>query len=198
MTVRTYPEFTEARQAHACVFLHSRRRHSSPAVSSVLYLAGLRNQQQIEKLNRMKPIRSASIVQTILLVAVLIAGPLLSGCKTTATAQSLENKSFAITQLVATKVLANNPAPKYRHGFELARDDLKLIAESPEFGLPELMQVINRLPEGALGKGDNAIYIETGILFFSDELGAVAVDNPEQVQAAARGMARALDRVLAK
>lgn len=126
------------------------------------------------------------------------AAILFTGCQTTSTPQSLENKSFAITQLVATKVLANNPAPKYRAGFEVARDDLKVIAESSEFGLPELMEVINRLPEGALGKGDNAIYVETGVLFFSDELGALAVKNPEQVQAAARGMARALDKVLAK
>lgn len=146
-------------------------------------------------------IRFESVLQACVLAGVLFIGAAIVGCQTGGSlpsAQSLENKSFAITQLVATKVLANNPAPKYRAGFEVARDDLKVIAASPEFGLPEMMEVINRLPPGALGKGDNAIYIETGILFFSDELGAVAVKNPEQVQAAARGMARALDQVLAK
>jgi hypothetical protein len=161
-----------------------------------------------KKTTNMKPIKFASFLQACVLLAALCLCASFLGCGTTGngerkplislTPQSLENKSFAITRLVATKVLENNPAPKYRAGLEIARDDLKVIAEDSAFGLADLMEVVNRLPEGALGKGDNAIYIETGVLFFTDEIGEVAVNQPEQVQFVARGMARALDQVLAK
>lgn len=153
-------------------------------------------------------IKTQSIIGALILLAFLVGTALIvTGCQTasgerkpliTVTPQSLEKKAEAITLVVAKKVLANNPAEKYRKGFESARDDLKVIAESSEFGLTELTEVIDRLPEGALGNEDDAFYIKAGILFFSDELGAVAVNQPEQVQFVARGMARALDKVLAK
>ena len=156
----------------------------------------------------MKTPRSSSILGALILLAFLIGTALtFTSCKTesgerkpiiSVTPASLEKKAEAITLVVAKKVLANNPAPKYRDAFEIARDDLEVISQDSAFGLPDLMEVINRLPPGALGKDDNAFYIEAGILFFSDEIGAVAVNQPEQVQFVARGMARALDKVLAR
>lgn len=118
----------------------------------------------------------------------------ITGCVTRTTAPSLENKAYAITRLVAVKVLAANP--EWRPKFVIARDDLKILAAAPTVGLPELLTIVDRLPVAQLKDGDTALYVETGLLFFTDELGAVAVENPAQVRAAAVGMARALDQVL--
>lgn len=110
--------------------------------------------------------------------------------------QSLESKAEAITLIAATEVLRNNP--KLRDEFAKGNADLKVIAENSGFGLTDLMEIVDRFPSDQLGRGNNAFYIKAGILFFKDEIGEVAVNQPEQVQFVARGMARALDQVLAK
>ena len=43
------------------------------------------------------------------------------------------------------------------------------------------------------GLGD---YVEAGVLFFTDELGTLGAQNPEQLKAAARGMRRGLESFL--
>ncbi len=160
----------------------------------------------IEKTRTMKThcIRPASLIQAAGLFILLLTLSLFLGCGTTngerkpfltLTPASLESKAEAVTLIAATEVLQNNP--KLRDEFERGNRDLKVIAENPGFGLTDLMEIADRFPTDQL-KGDNAFYIKAGILFFKDEIGEVAVNQPEQVQFAARGMSRALDAVLAQ
>lgn len=153
----------------------------------------------------MKTIHPRSILQAALLFCLLYAATLLTGCDTTngerkplltLNPQSLESKAEAITLIAATEVLRNNP--KLRDEFAKGNADLKVIAENSGFGLTDLMEIVDRFPSDQLGQGNNAFYIKAGILFFKDEIGEVAVNQPEQVQFVARGMSRALDQVLAK
>lgn len=121
-----------------------------------------------------------------------------TGCANPPTPQSLETKAFAITRVVVRQVLENNPGnEKLREGLRVASADLKIISTSETFDLITLLSIVNRLPPGSLGDDDKAFYIETGLLFFSDEIGTVSVDNPELGRAAAKGMARAIDSMLA-
>jgi hypothetical protein len=164
-----------------------------------LTLHDLELQQEIATANRRK--------HFLILGAAILAFALaiLCGCSTangegkpliTLTPASLESKAEAITEIAATAVLRNNP--KLLDEFVKARDDAKVVAENSEFGLPDLMEIVNRFPADQLQGGDNALYIRAGILFFKDEIGEVAVNNPAEVQAAARGMWHALDRVTAQ
>lgn len=117
-----------------------------------------------------------------------------AGCATVQNPQSVENKAYAVTRIVSAKVLERHP--EYRQGMETARAELEALSNAPVVGLPEIIEIVNRLPVVARTDSDAALYIEAGLLFFSDELGQVAVDNPEAVRIAASGMARALGATL--
>lgn len=140
-----------------------------------------------------EPTNAMKIVKALLACCLTIA-LLIPACITVKRdpINPIERKAFAVTQLVATKYLQAHPG--YKVGFELARDDLKTLAASETMGLPELLEIVDRLP--ALEDTDAALYIEFGITFFTDELGTVAITNPQEVRYAAAGMAKALDKVL--
>ena len=108
--------------------------------------------------------------------------------------RSIENKAYAVTRLVAKKYLENHPG--YREGFELASGELHILLLQETIGVPELLDILYRLPVDKLRDGDTALYIEFGILFFADELGTLSIENPHQVKLAAAGMLRALDKIL--
>ena len=132
--------------------------------------------------------------QTRLFTALLCVGLSLAiGC-TTVQRSRLETKAFAVTRLVVKLYLESHP--EYRAGFLAARDELQVVATSETMGLEELMKIIDRLPPLKDNSGRTQLYVETGILFFSDDLGAIAVDNPAAARQAAAGMVRAIDAVL--
>ena len=123
------------------------------------------------------------------LVAIATARAL-CGCSTVRNPAALENKAYAVTRIVSAKVLQRHP--EYRTGMETARADLETLSNAASVGLPQLIEIIERLPIDTGNDADTALYIEAGLLFFSDELGRLAISNPESARIAARGMARAL------
>lgn len=130
----------------------------------------------------------------LLILCLLLILSTTFGCASRPTPASVENKSYAITRLVSAKVLAAHP--DWRDEFTVARDDLKILEAAEAITITELLEIVKRLPVDELQDGDVALYIETGILFFSDELSQIAIKNPEEVRAAATGMRRALDKTL--
>lgn len=128
-----------------------------------------------------------------LLAVVLAAGLTFAGC-TTLQRSSIETKAYAVTRLVVKKVLDNNPG--HKAAFIMGRESLRQLATEESIGLEELMAVIEPLPWHEWGDKDTGLYLETAVLVFGDDLGRVAVKNPEEVRLAATGMLRALDKVL--
>jgi hypothetical protein len=153
------------------------------------------------KNTKLNPVPSA-----ILIFAVLVGGLLFTaGCKSTTGAGSLlfntstnsiENKAYLVTKIAVAKVLEKHPnaTPK----LQIAADDLLTLEKSDLLTVDPLLEIINRLPPDTFKDPNTGLYIEAGILFFSDELGAVAAKNPDQLRAAARGMRRALETFLPK
>jgi len=129
------------------------------------------------------------------LMALTIAAALLVGCATTTktTEQRVEGKAAAISTIVANHVLAAKPEslPK----FNLALASLKILQEKEIVGVIEVLNIIQLLPPDALGK-DSGIYINDAIIFFSDDLETLAINNPAVAKAAVNGMIRGLERVL--
>ena len=109
---------------------------------------------------------------------------------------SIENKAYLVTKIAVAKVLEKHPnaTPK----LQIAADDLLTLEKSELLTVDPLLEIINRLPPDTFKDPNTGLYIEAGILFFSDELGAVAAKNPDQLRAAARGMRRALETFLPK
>jgi len=125
----------------------------------------------------------------------VLAGALLfSGCVTTGNQQSLENKAKAIGWVATTKLLQDRP--EWRPYFEIARDDLATLAKAETIDLFAVMEIVNRLPTDKLQSGDTALYVAGAMLFFEDELGSVALENPEQLRAAVTGLHAGLSRAL--
>lgn len=129
------------------------------------------------------------------LMSVAIAAALLVGCATTTrtTEQRVESKAKAITSIVAMHVLAAKPEslPK----FNLALASLRILQGKELVGVNEVLNIIQLLPPDALGK-DSGIYIADAIIFFSDDLETLAVNNPAVAKAAVNGMVAGLERIL--
>lgn len=128
-------------------------------------------------------------------IALALALSIICGCTAVRNPQSIENKAYAVTRIVSSKVLQRHP--EYRLGMEVARSELEVMSKAEVVSLAELNEIISRLPIAGRTGEDVALYVEAGLLFFSDELGQVAVTNPEAVRRAAAGMTRALAATLA-
>lgn len=109
---------------------------------------------------------------------------------------SIESKAAIITQIAVTKVLQKHPnaTPK----LQIAADDLQILANAPTITVEPILEIINRLPPDTFSDPTTGLYIQAGVLFFADELGAVAAKNPDQLRAAARGMQRGVQAVISK
>lgn len=138
---------------------------------------------------------------------VALAGLFLAtGCKSTTGANlggllfntstnSIENKAFIVSQLAVAKVLQthSNAVPK----LQMAADDLLTVEKSPLITIQPILEIINRLPPDTFKDPNTGLYIQAGVLFFADELGTVAAQNPDQLRAAARGLRRGIEAVIA-
>lgn len=113
------------------------------------------------------------------------------GCQTTTEPRSLENKAKAVAWGATTKLLQKHP--EWRPHFEQAKQDLVLLQASETIGIVEVLAVVNRLPVKELREGDMALIAAGTMMFFEDELGSIALDNPEQLRAVIRGMVRGLE-----
>lgn len=129
----------------------------------------------------------------------------LAGCSTSAdgkrsiaffnsTPQSIENKSYLITRLAVTKVIEQHP--NARPKLQIAADDLQILENAPTITVEPILAIIQRLPPDTFKDPSTGLYVEAGVLFFADELGTLAAQNPEQLRAAARGMRRGLESFL--
>ena len=130
---------------------------------------------------------------------------LLPGCTTNAdgkrslaffksTPQSIENKAYLITRLAIIQVMKKHPnaGPK----IEIAADDLLILETAPTLTVEPILAIIQRLPPDTFSDPNTGLYVEAGVLFFTDELGTLGAQNPEQLKAAARGMRRGLESFL--
>lgn len=127
------------------------------------------------------------------LLAVGLVALLTFGCATVPQPDSIERKAFAVTRLIATKVLEKNPYVK--EDFIAARDALEMLSLNETVGVEQLLEILDALPVELI-EGDTQLYVETAVLFFADDIGAVGVSNPTEVRRAAAGMIRAFDTVL--
>ena len=133
-------------------------------------------------------------ITTLLLALPLVAA--LAGCATVAKQPvevKVENKAKAITTIVANHVLAAHP--EYLPKFNLALESLKVIQGKDIVGVNEVLNIVLLLPPDAFGKG-TGIYISDAVIFFSDDLETLAVNNPAVAKAAVNGMVAGLERVL--
>lgn len=146
-----------------------------------------------------------SFFAALLCLLLCIFAFVLSGCKSSSgtgsllfntSTNSIENKAYLVTKIAVAKVLEKHPnaTPK----LQIAADDLLTLEKSELLTVDPLLEIINRLPPDTFKDPNTGLYIEAGVLFFSDELGAVAAKNPDQLRAAARGMRRGIETFLPK
>lgn len=126
-------------------------------------------------------------------------GPLLfTGCAAfkdyKLTPASIENKAEGVTTIVAARLLQKHP--EYRDKMEIAMEDLRTLSNSTNIAVPEVMEIVGRLPIDAFNSSDAELYIGATIIIFKDELSQIGVEQPAQLHAAVVGMARALAAVL--
>jgi hypothetical protein len=135
---------------------------------------------------------------TTLLCFAIVALLTASGCASrplfNTTPQSIENKAYLITRIAVSKVLEQHP--NARPKLEIAADDLLILEQAPVLNVEPILAIIQRLPPDTFKDPNTGLYVEAGVLFFSDELGALGAKNPEQLKAAARGMRRGLESFL--
>lgn len=136
-----------------------------------------------------------SALPLILLLSFALAAALFTGCaSSSSSSSSIETKAQTIALIAAKKVLQKHPTATSK--LVQARDDLKILEEAEVIGTEQVLEIVRRLPPDTFSDPDTGLYIELGVLWFSDELGAVAAKNPEQLRAAVRGLRRGLDRVI--
>lgn len=154
---------------------------------------------------RMKRIQPARALQAFLVLVLLLVLVIAPGCTTTAdgkrslaffnsTPQSIENKAYLITRIAVTKVIEKHP--NARPKLQIAADDLQILEQSPTLTVEPILAIIQRLPPDTFKDPSTGLYVEAGVLFFVDELGTLAAQNPEQLRAAARGMRRGIESFL--
>lgn len=145
----------------------------------------------------------------LLLVLVLVLAAVAIGCRSTNTGNgdrtggflfntstnSIEAKAAIISQLAVARVLQNHPNAKPK--LQIAADDLLIIEKSDLLTVEPILEIINRLPPDTFKDPNTGLYIQAGVLFFADELGTVAAQNPAQLRAAARGLRRGIEAVIA-
>lgn len=145
----------------------------------------------------MKPIKPASILQALvtflaLCLCVSVAN-LTTGCKTTSP-QSIQNKSKGIAYLVTAESLLQHP--EWKPHFEIASFELATLATSTNVGLAEITAIVTQLPTKKL-KGERVqIYLTVGTLFLQDELGELALTQPEELRRAVQGASEGIDLAL--
>ena len=122
------------------------------------------------------------------LIAALALVALSGGCTTLKLneEQSLENKSKAVAWVATSTILGKHP--EWVPHFEVARDDLRIIMEAESVGLNEVLAIVHRLPVDEL-QGDEAVLIIGAVMiFFQDDLGTIALENPPLLRAVCRGL----------
>jgi len=129
-----------------------------------------------------------NILKTIGVTALLVA---ITGCALLQT-DKIESRAKGIAFIVSAQLLKNNP--QFDVPLAQASSDLKFIAAMEVVDATAMMAVISRLPQ--LQSGDAAIYIQGALIIFQDDVGALAVSNPEEARLAAKGFAAGIDMAL--
>lgn len=125
-------------------------------------------------------------IQLAAAILAVSAVALFTGCTTVKNEQSLESKSKAVAYIATVKVLEEKP--QWQPHFEHARDDLKIILAAETIGLPEVLAIVQRLPIKELKGNDATLIIGASMIFFEDDLGTLAIDNPTWLRAVCRGL----------
>lgn len=130
-------------------------------------------------------------MKAILLAATLV----LCGCVSTINVNDagyITGKTYRISERVVTKVLQDRPDA--RPELEKALASLRILEDKPNITLMELEQIVMQIPQ--VSDSEEAFWIETTVLVFSDELGAIGIKNPPLLQAAVKGMAKGVSEAL--
>lgn len=158
-------------------------------------------------------IKPTSILQALALFALLVTVALLTGCAASGrspnahggtpfffntSTNSIEHKGFLVTQIAVTRVLKKHPPELVTPKLIQADDDLATLEAAETISADEINEIISRLPPDTFDDPNTGLYIQGGILFFSDELETIAAQNPQQLRAAARGMRRGIKPFLPK
>jgi hypothetical protein len=131
----------------------------------------------------------------ILLCALCASVALFVGCKTTnLTPQSIQAKAKGIAYLITAETLIQHP--EWSEHFKIASFELSTLAASTNIGLSEITAIVTQLPTKKL-KGERvAIYLTVGQLFLQDELGEIALTQPEELRRAVLGASEGIDLAL--
>lgn len=131
----------------------------------------------------------------LLVLVCLTFGPLpFTGCTILSKPQSLENKATAVAWIASSELLKDRP--DYRPAFDIAATDLEFLSQAETLSFAEIWAILDSLPVDQLQGRNAALYFGGAMLFFEDEIGTVAVENPEQARAIIRGLAAGLRRTL--
>jgi hypothetical protein len=120
---------------------------------------------------------------------------LFTGCKTSALSpQSIQTKAKGIAYLITAETLIQHP--QWSEHFKIASFELSTLAASTNVGLSEITAIVTQLPTKKL-KGERvAIYLTVGQLFLQDELGEIALTQPEELRRAVLGASEGIDMAL--
>jgi hypothetical protein len=116
---------------------------------------------------------------------------LLVGCQTTPTPESIQSKAKGIAYLVTAESLLQHP--EWKPHFEIASYEFQVLSTATNVDLALITQIVAQLPTQKLKGERAAIYLTVGTLFLEDELGQVALTQPEELRRAAVGIHQGID-----
>jgi hypothetical protein len=123
----------------------------------------------------------------------------LTGCKTGGSlpsAESIQSKAKGIAYLVTAETLRERP--EWAEHFKIASYEFQTLAASTNVTLQSITAIVTQLPTKQL-KGERVqIYLTVGALFLQDDLGEIALTQPEELRRAAQGAHEGIDMALAK
>jgi len=125
------------------------------------------------------------LISTLCIVSALI------GCATRPTPQSIQSKSKGIAYLVTAESLIQHP--DWKEHFKIASAEFQVLGTSTNVTLPMITSIVTQLPIKELKGERAAIYITVGTLFLQDDLGEVALTQPEELRRAALGIHEGID-----
>lgn len=138
-----------------------------------------------------EPNTNMKIKSIIAICSLLSALCFFSGCATRPTPQSIQNKSKGIAYLVTAESLIQHP--DWKEHFKIASAEFQVLGTSTNVTLPMITEIVTQLPIKELKGERAAIYITVGTLFLQDDLGEVALTQPEELRRAALGIHEGID-----
>lgn len=144
----------------------------------------------------MKTPKPQSIIGALILGAFIIGTALFFvGCRTTVTPESIQSKAKGIAYLVTAESLREHP--EWTEHFKIASYEFKTLAATTNVTLQTITDIVTQLPTKKLKTERAQLYITVGTMFLQDDLGEIAVKQPEELRRAALGAHEGIEMALA-